>query len=156
MIAALGGKSDRLGHVEVDPADPSAPQRLVDTAVERFGPLDSLVVNHGRSQLGRWAELEADTLDAAWAVHNIVPIDRTVNGRVTAVSGATEAFRSSPQGDPSAVPRAEDPAATGTTRPRLDSVQSPTGTTPAASTIRIVVRRGARVRCRTPLGTLQP
>jgi hypothetical protein len=32
--------------------------------------------------------------------------------------------------------------------------QSPTGTTPAASTMRIVVRTGARVRCRTPFGTV--
>ncbi len=52
VIAELGGEGDRLGHLEVDLADPSAPQRLVDAAVERLGPLDSLVVNHARSQLG--------------------------------------------------------------------------------------------------------
>jgi len=39
VIAELGGEGDRLGHLEVDLADPSAAQRLVDAVVERFGAL---------------------------------------------------------------------------------------------------------------------
>ncbi|MDL5157965.1 SDR family oxidoreductase [Actinomycetospora termitidis] len=51
--------------VTADLADPGAPARLVADA----GPLDALVVNHARSQLGRLGELDADTLDRTWAVN---------------------------------------------------------------------------------------
>src|SRR5215212_1241550 len=37
-----------------------------------------------------------------------------------------------------------------------DPAQSPVGTTPAPSNIRITVRSGARVRCTTPRGTAKP
>lgn len=90
VIAELGGESDRLGHLEVDLADPSAPQRLVDAAVERFGPLDSLVVNHARSQLGTLHELEAGTLDATWAVN--------VRASLLLVRAFAEQYRPIPQG----------------------------------------------------------
>ncbi len=69
VLAGLGGESDRLTHLEVDLADPGAPGRLVGAAVERFGGLDSLVVNHARSQLGALDELDAATLDLTWAVN---------------------------------------------------------------------------------------
>lgn len=62
VIDELGGESDRLGHQEVDLADPLAPQRLVDAASNHFGALDSLVVNHARSQLGGLHELEPSML----------------------------------------------------------------------------------------------
>lgn len=69
VLAALGGDDERLAHQDADLTDPEAPARLVSGAVERFGALDALGVNHARSQLGALGELEADTLDAAWAVN---------------------------------------------------------------------------------------
>lgn len=90
VIAELGGESDRLGHLEVDLADPSAPQRLVDAAAERFGALDSLVLNHARSQLGRLSELDAGTLDATWAVN--------VRASLLLVRAFAEQYRPTPQG----------------------------------------------------------
>ncbi|MCD2187692.1 SDR family oxidoreductase [Actinomycetospora soli] len=55
--------------LEADLADPAAPDRLVDEATARLGTLDALVVNHARSQLGSLGGLDADTLDATWAVN---------------------------------------------------------------------------------------
>jgi len=69
VLADLGGEGDRLAHLEADLADLAAPRRLVSAAVERFGPLDGLVLNHARSQLGVLDELEAETLDLTWAVN---------------------------------------------------------------------------------------
>jgi 3-oxoacyl-[acyl-carrier protein] reductase len=63
VITALGCDSDRLAHAEADLTDPSAPEWLVNHAVERVGTLDALVVNHARSQLGTVAELDANALD---------------------------------------------------------------------------------------------
>jgi len=90
IIAELGGEGDRLGHLEIDLADPSAPQRLVHTASEHFGPLDSLVVNHARSQLGTLPELEAHTLDAAWAVN--------VRASLLLVRAFAKQYQRTPQG----------------------------------------------------------
>jgi len=56
LLTALGGESDRLAHAEADLADPSAPERLISQAVERWGTLDALVLNHARSQRGTVAE----------------------------------------------------------------------------------------------------
>jgi len=69
VLGALGGPSARLAHSEADLADPHAPEQLVRTAVERVGPLDALVVNHARSQLGTLEALSTDALDATWAVN---------------------------------------------------------------------------------------
>lgn len=69
VVEALGGEGERLAHAEADLADPAAPELLVRTAGERFGPLDALVLNHARSQLGTLDDLDAKTLDATWAVN---------------------------------------------------------------------------------------
>jgi len=62
-------ESTRLGHLAADFEDPDVPSRLVDTAVERFGPLDTLVLNHARSQTTGIGDLTADMLDRTWAVN---------------------------------------------------------------------------------------
>lgn len=90
VIAELGGESDRLGHQEVDLADPLAPQRLVDAASDRFGALDSLVVNHARSQLGALHELEAGMLDATWAIN--------VRASLLLVRAFAEQYQPGPEG----------------------------------------------------------
>ncbi|MBO0848783.1 MAG: SDR family oxidoreductase [Pseudonocardia sp.] len=69
MLATLGGEGERLAHAEYDLARPEAPAELVGEAARRLGGLDTLVVNHARSSLGRLDELEADELDRCWAVN---------------------------------------------------------------------------------------
>lgn len=60
---------DALGHLEADLADPDAPGQMIAAAVERFGPLDTLVVNHARSSIATLAEITGDELDRTWAVN---------------------------------------------------------------------------------------
>jgi 3-oxoacyl-[acyl-carrier protein] reductase len=52
-IEELGGLGTRLDHVEADFADPEAPRRVIDRAVERFGAVDVLIANHAMSAPGR-------------------------------------------------------------------------------------------------------
>ncbi|MBN9098494.1 MULTISPECIES: SDR family oxidoreductase [unclassified Pseudonocardia] len=66
VLAELGS---RVGHLAADFEDASAPARLVAAAVERFGALDTLVVNHARSQSTGIGDLTADMLDRTWAVN---------------------------------------------------------------------------------------
>jgi 3-oxoacyl-[acyl-carrier protein] reductase len=68
VLDALGHAS-RRAHLAVDLLDPAGPSRLVDAAVEAFGPLNTLVVNHARSSQQSLHELTADELDASWAVN---------------------------------------------------------------------------------------
>lgn len=69
MLDELGGEGPRFAHAAVDLADPAAPAALVAAAVERFGGIDTLVVNHARSQDATLAEIDAAMLDAVWAVN---------------------------------------------------------------------------------------
>lgn len=62
----MGGGAD-LGHQETDLADPEAPARLVGAAVQRFGPLDTLVVNHAGSSVGRLNCVNPGPTDTGWA-----------------------------------------------------------------------------------------
>lgn len=57
VVAGLGGEGSQLAHAEVDLEDAEAPRLLVMRAVEKFGSLDTLVVNHARSSVGGLAEL---------------------------------------------------------------------------------------------------
>lgn len=69
LIAGLGGHSDRLQHVEADLGDPDAPRLLVAAAIEAFGALDALVVNHAHSSDQSLETATAEELDRAWAVN---------------------------------------------------------------------------------------
>ena len=69
VLDALGGPGPRLAHLAADFADPAAPRRVVDRAVEAFGVVDVLVANHARSALGTLAEVTAEDLDLCWAVN---------------------------------------------------------------------------------------
>ncbi|MBC6463012.1 SDR family oxidoreductase [Actinomadura sp. HBU206391] len=60
----------RVEHVSLDLADPDAPRRLLDAAVQSFGHVDVLVCNHARSGGdGPLQAQSAETLDAHWAVN---------------------------------------------------------------------------------------
>ena len=70
VTEALAGHAARIRHTGCDLADPDAPARLVEAAVDTLGHLDILVCNHARSggdgALGR---LDAAMLDGHWAVN---------------------------------------------------------------------------------------
>ena len=64
--------AEALGEVPVavaDLADPAAPAALVAEAVDRFGRLDVLVVNHARSRDMALEDVTAEELDLTWAVN---------------------------------------------------------------------------------------
>lgn len=68
VVEALGAP-DRVAHVECDLGEADAPAALVDAAIEHFGALDVLVVNHARSSHQGLVDVTAAELDAAWAVN---------------------------------------------------------------------------------------
>ncbi|OZD09287.1 3-ketoacyl-ACP reductase [Rhodococcus sp. 06-235-1A] len=69
VLAELSTATDRLGHLDIDFVDPTAPVTLFDAAESRLGTIDSLVVNHARSQLGDLDSMTAKSLDVTWAVN---------------------------------------------------------------------------------------
>ncbi|MDH3682201.1 MAG: SDR family oxidoreductase [Acidimicrobiia bacterium] len=69
FVDASDDGHDRFAYAEADLADPDAPSRLVDAAVERFGAIDIVVANHARSSHTNLAEVTPDELDACWAVN---------------------------------------------------------------------------------------
>ncbi|OZE31656.1 MULTISPECIES: SDR family oxidoreductase [unclassified Rhodococcus (in: high G+C Gram-positive bacteria)] len=69
VLAELSTAPSRLGHLDIDLSDPEAPAALFDAAESRFGAVDSLVINHARSQLGDVGSLTAESLDLTWAVN---------------------------------------------------------------------------------------
>ena len=68
VITALGAP-DRVGHLEIDLADPAAPARVLDAAGDRFGTVDVLIANHARSSQQTLESVTAVELDRAWAVN---------------------------------------------------------------------------------------
>ncbi|OZC82796.1 3-ketoacyl-ACP reductase [Rhodococcus sp. 06-418-5] len=69
VLAELSIADDRLGHLDIDFVDPAAPAALFDAAEFRLGAIDSLVVNHARSQVGDLDSMTAESLDLTWAVN---------------------------------------------------------------------------------------
>jgi 3-oxoacyl-[acyl-carrier protein] reductase len=68
-VAAALGSPDRVGHRELDLADPVSSAALVAATVARFGAIDILVANHARSSHQSLEELTAAELDTSWAVN---------------------------------------------------------------------------------------
>jgi 3-oxoacyl-[acyl-carrier protein] reductase len=69
VIEELGGLGDRLDHIEANFSAADAPRQVIDRAVDRFGGVDVLVVNHAMSGLGRLSEVSTEQLDMAWVVN---------------------------------------------------------------------------------------
>ena len=67
--AAAPGADRRLAHTGCDLAEPGAPADLVARAIERWGGLDTLVVNHAHSASGGLLAVTAAELDRSWAVN---------------------------------------------------------------------------------------
>ena len=64
LLADLRGFGGKAEHGEADFADPDAPQAVMAAAVQAFGHVDILVVNHAYSTLGTLEELSAAQIDA--------------------------------------------------------------------------------------------
>ncbi len=70
VAEALADEGAAVHQHGLDLAEPQAPARLIDKAIETFGHLDILVCNHARSGGdGPLGTLDAAMLDAHWAVN---------------------------------------------------------------------------------------
>jgi 3-oxoacyl-[acyl-carrier protein] reductase len=69
LIARLGGLSDRLRHVDADLGEPRAAHHLIEKAVDEFGVLDAVVVNHAFSSNKSLVTSTVSDLDRAWSVN---------------------------------------------------------------------------------------
>lgn len=63
LIEKLSTHGKRVEHLEADFIQPGAPQRVVYAAVQTFGHIDILVVNHAYSTVGPLEELTAHEID---------------------------------------------------------------------------------------------
>lgn len=86
LVAELG--SDRAAAVEMDVREPAHAERLVQTAVDRFGRIDSLVANAGIGYYGSILDHDDETLTAM--------MDTNIAGTVWPVRAAVR--RMLPQG----------------------------------------------------------
>ncbi|OJU84109.1 MAG: hypothetical protein BGO11_20615 [Solirubrobacterales bacterium 70-9] len=69
VFDGFGEDSGRLCSIDADLADPDAPRRVIEAALDAFGAVDALVVNHAHSSDQSLATLTAAELDRAWAVN---------------------------------------------------------------------------------------
>lgn len=69
LLGKLGAASDRLLHIEADLGDPDAPRRVIERAMDGFGTIDALVVNHAHGSNQPLEAVTAEQLDRAWAVN---------------------------------------------------------------------------------------
>jgi 3-oxoacyl-[acyl-carrier protein] reductase len=69
LISELESNSARLQHIESDLGSPGAPQRIIERAIEAFGTVDALVVNHAHGSNQSLETVTAEELDRAWAVN---------------------------------------------------------------------------------------
>lgn len=68
-LEALGGPSGHLRAIEADLGDPDAARRVIYAALDAFGAVDALVVNHAHSSEQSLATVTVEELDRAWAVN---------------------------------------------------------------------------------------
>ena len=66
VLRELGGEAERLAHIEADLSEAQAAAAVVDAAVDAFGAVDVLVVNHAFGPIDRLATTTAEQLDRAW------------------------------------------------------------------------------------------
>lgn len=69
LLAELGGSPERLQHIEADLGDPGAPRRVIEQAVDTFGGIDALVVNHAHGSDQSLETVTIEELDRVWAVN---------------------------------------------------------------------------------------
>jgi 3-oxoacyl-[acyl-carrier protein] reductase len=60
---------DQFHYETADLEDPSEPDRLVASTIERFGRIDIVIANHARSSHQSFAEVTVEELDKCWAIN---------------------------------------------------------------------------------------
>jgi NADP-dependent 3-hydroxy acid dehydrogenase YdfG len=90
-LEELAGDLGDAAVVEMDVRDPAASTALVETAVERFGRLDAIVVNAGIGKYGGIMDLEDDDLREM--------VDTNVNGTIWPIRAAVPRFLDAGGGD---------------------------------------------------------
>jgi len=63
LVKALAEYGTKIKHMEADFSDPHSPHEVMKTAVERFGSVDILVINHTHDTLKTLEELTAEEID---------------------------------------------------------------------------------------------
>ncbi len=63
LVASLQQHGTHIAHAEANLLDPSAPNQMVNAAVQAFGHVDILVANHAYSTMGSLEELTAAEID---------------------------------------------------------------------------------------------
>ncbi|MBD2122203.1 SDR family oxidoreductase [Trichocoleus sp. FACHB-262] len=63
IIKGLQQQGTRIAHAEVDLLDCTAPQQLMNAAIQAFGHIDILIANHAYSTMGSLEELTAAEID---------------------------------------------------------------------------------------------
>jgi 3-oxoacyl-[acyl-carrier protein] reductase len=69
MLAEIGGTAETFHYLPADMELPETAADLVDRAIERFGRLDIVVANHGRSSHQGFFDVTVEELDRCWAVN---------------------------------------------------------------------------------------
>ena len=70
VIESLGADAPgRVGHLEIDLVDPTAPGSVITAACAAFGPVDIVIANHARSSSGTVLDVTARELDDSFAVN---------------------------------------------------------------------------------------
>lgn len=69
LVAALEAQPGKLFYREADFEDPDTPRRMIAETIERFGRLDIVVANHGRSSHDGLEDVTAEELDRCWAAN---------------------------------------------------------------------------------------
>jgi 3-oxoacyl-[acyl-carrier protein] reductase len=69
LRAELGYPPERLQCIEADLGGPSAPQQVVAAAMDAFGAIDAMVVNHAHDSNQSLETVSSEELDRAWAVN---------------------------------------------------------------------------------------
>jgi 3-oxoacyl-[acyl-carrier protein] reductase len=69
LISELGGASGRLQHIEADLGEPDSSRRVIERAIEVFGAVDALVVNHAHGSVQSLETVTVEELDRAWTVN---------------------------------------------------------------------------------------
>src|SRR4029077_18889507 len=68
-LGALDAPPGRFASVEADLGDPGAPRRVMEAALDTFGAVDALIVNHAHNSNQSLATVTVEGLDRAWAVN---------------------------------------------------------------------------------------
>jgi len=93
VVSELGGESDCLQQIFGDLGDPEVPRRVIEAAIDKFGAVDGLIVNHAHDSRQSLKTVTAEELDRAWAVNARAAVllaqafaarheDRRRNGRI--------------------------------------------------------------------------